>query len=402
MSFGSAITERYTSSPAGRWCMLLIGMGATASTALLLNGSAFLIPALREQRQLSLSEAGVVVAMPSVGIVLTLFAWGAIVDKVGERRSLVAGSALTAAAALAASTSDSTVALGAFLLLGGMAAAATNSATGRVVVGWFPVHQRGLAMGIRQMSLPLGVALSALLIPGLARDHGVSGAMLFPAATSAVAACACLIGVFDPARPSRSAASSVDLLANPYRGRRDLWRIHGASVALVVPQYVVWTFALIWLVDQRSFSPVAAGVLITVSQVLGAFGRIVAGAVSDRVRSRLGPMRWVAVAVVVSMLGLAVTDALGLAASVAVLVVASVATVSPNGLAFTAVAERAGPFWSGRALGTQNTSQFVAAAAVPPTFGALITHTSFAVAFAVSAIIAAVAVPVIPREARTG
>ena len=35
-------------------------------------------------------------------------------------------------------------------------------------------------------------------------------------------------------------------------------------------------------------------------------------------------------------------------------------TVSDNGLAFTAIAEIAGPFWSGRALGTQNTSQHLA------------------------------------------
>ena len=48
-------------------------------------------------------------------------------------------------------------------------------------------------------------------------------------------------------------------------------------------------------------------------------------------------------------------------------------TVADNGLAFTAVAERAGPFWSGRALGMQNTAQFLAAAAVPPLAGLTVT-----------------------------
>ena len=54
------------------------------------------------------------------------------------------------------------------------------------------------------------------------------------------------------------------------------------------------------------------------------------------------------------------------------MVVASVITVSDNGLAFTAIAEIAGPFWSGRALGTQNTSQLLTAGIAPPLFGALI------------------------------
>ncbi len=56
------------------------------------------------------------------------------------------------------------------------------------------------------------------------------------------------------------------------------------------------------------------------------------------------------------------------------MVTATVLTVADNGLAFTAVAERAGPFWSGRALGIQNTAQFLAASAVPPLAGLAITH----------------------------
>ena len=49
-------------------------------------------------------------------------------------------------------------------------------------------------------------------------------------------------------------------------------------------------------------------------------------------------------------------------------------TVADNGLAFTAVAERAGPFWSGRALGVQNTAQFLTASAVPPLAGLAVPH----------------------------
>jgi sugar phosphate permease len=40
-----------------------------------------------------------------------------------------------------------------------MAAASSNSASGRLVVGWFPPERRGLAMGIRQTAQPLGVGL---------------------------------------------------------------------------------------------------------------------------------------------------------------------------------------------------------------------------------------------------
>jgi hypothetical protein len=83
--------------------------------------------------------------------------------------------------------------------------------------------------------------------------------------------------------------------------------------------------------------------------------------------------------------------------SVALMVLASVATVSDNGLAFTAIAEIAGPFWSGRALGTQNTSQLFTAGVVPPLFGGLIGVAGYPAAFAVCALFPLMAIPSVPR-----
>lgn len=108
-------------------------------------------------------------------------------------------------------------------------------------------------------------------------------------------------------------------------------------------------------------------------------------------------MRLVAVSVVLAMVALAATSLSGSVAAVVVLLVASVLTSAPNGLAFTAVAEIAGPYWGGRALGVQNTGQFVAAAAVGPAFGALIAVVGFPAAFAIAAIAPAAAAPVIPK-----
>jgi MFS family permease len=343
--------------------------------------------------------------MPSFGMVVTLIAWGYIVDRVGERIVLALGSALTAAAAFTAASVQSLVAVGAFLLLGGMAAASSNSASGRLVVGWFPPQQRGLVMGIRQTAQPLGVGLGALVIPRLAESHGVSVALLFPAAVCAISAVVCAMAVKDPPRPPRAEAAESDL-ANPYRGSAVLCRIHAVSVLLVVPQVVVWTFTLVWLMSDRGWSAASAGAMVTVAQVLGAGGRIAAGRWSDiaasrstdLVGSRLRPIRTIALAAAASMGLLALTDWLDSPVSVAMMVIASVITVSDNGLAFTAIAEIAGPFWSGRALGTQNTSQLLTAGIAPPLFGSLIGIAGYPVAFAVCALFPLIALPLVPVE----
>jgi sugar phosphate permease len=382
---------------ARRWSMLVIALTSTTCANVFINGAAFLIPTLHADRGLDLAKAGLLSSMPSFGLVITLIAWGYLVDRFGERIVLTVGSALTAAAAFAAASADSLIAVGAFLLLGGMAAASSNSASGRLVVGWFPPEQRGLVMGIRQTATPLGVGLGALVIPRLAESHGVTVALLFPAAVCALAAVMCALGVIDPPRPPRHEAPK-EHLANPYRGSSLLWRIHAVSVLLVVPQAVLWTFMLVWLMTDRGWTAASAGLLVTITQVLGAVGRIAAGRWSDVTGSRLKPIRAIAAAAATAMALLALTDWLHSPISVALIVIASVITVSDNGLAFTAIAEIAGPFWSGRALGTQNTSQHLASAIASPLFGAVISVLGFPAAFAVSAMLPLAALPLVPED----
>jgi hypothetical protein len=67
-------------------------------------------------------------------------------------------------------------------------------------------------------------------------------------------------------------------------------------------------------------------------------------------------------------------------------------------LAFTAIDEIAGPFWSGRALVARNTSQHLAAAAAAPRFGGSIGVPGYPVALRVSALLPLAAIPLVPVE----
>ncbi len=364
---------------------------AQAASAVMVHGPAFLIPTLHRDG-MSLPEASLVAAAPSVGIMLALVGWGWVADRRGERFVLLTGLAGTALAGLASVLVDVLVPLVATLLLGGAAAASTNAASGRVVVGWFPPERRGLAMGIRQMAQPAGVGIAAVSIAVVADRHGVATALWVPTITAAVVLVLVTVVVLDPPRPERAVHPSD----NPYRGGSYLVRVHAVSVLLVVPQFLVWTFALVWLVQERDWSPAAAGVLVGVAQVAGALGRIGAGYLSDVVGARMRPLRWVAIAAAASMALLGLTVALDLGVAVLLLVVATCVTVADNGLAFTAIAERAGPFWSGRALGLQNTAQYLAASAVPPVAALAVTEVGYAAAFALGALFPVLAAPFVP------
>jgi len=378
------------------WSALVLGVVAQTAGTVFVSTPAFLIPLLHTERGLSLAQAGLLAATPTMGMVLTLVLWGALADRVGEKWVIAGGLALTALATVGAITAHGYVDLGVFLLLGGAASASTNSASGKVVVGWFAKERRGLAMGIRQMCQPLGVTVAALTVPTIAAADGISAAFVLPLALTALLAVLCAVFVVNP---PRAASVQTDVrAANPYRGSGFLWRIHLVSILLVVPQFTLSTFGLVWLVTQLHWSALAAGVLVGVAQFVGAIGRIGVGVLSDRVGSRVRPLRWVALSAVAVMLLLGWSGAAGWHAGALVLLVAMTVTVADNGLAFTSVAEMSGTLWSGRALGIQNTGQFVAASAVGPLVGGLIAVVGYPLAFVIVAAFPAIAVPIVPAR----
>ena len=383
-----------------RWTILAVGTFAQAATCSFLYGMPMLVPVLHERDGLSLARAGLLVSAPVLGLLLTLIAWGAAADRHGERVVIVSGVA-AAAALLALVPLAGPVALVALLLVAaGAAAASVNAASGRVVMGWFPVHERGLAMGTRQTAQPLGVALAALVLPPLAHSHGARVALLFPAALCAVAALAVAVLVADPPRLPRAPGAAP--AASPYRGSTTLARVHAASALLVVPQFAVATFTLAYLVGVRHWDATVAGRWIFLFQAAGAAGRVGTGVWSDRVGSRLRPMRRLAVTSAALMVVIAVGALVDGGWIVIGFALGAVVTVADNGLAYTSVAELAGPSWSGRALGVQNTAQNVAAAATAPVLGALIGASSYGLAFALVTVCPALAVLATPVGAERG
>ncbi len=380
---------------ARRWVVLAVGLlGLTAGCAAQ-YGLAFLIPALRAEG-LSLESATLLVSAPIAGILCTLIAWGAAADRWGERRILTLGLTLAGLAELGAAAVEDPVQRWLLLFVVGASSASIHAASGRLILGWFGVSERGLAMGIRQMGQPLGVGLAAIVLPPLATS-GAGNALVVLGVALLGSSALIWLAVRDPARPPQVAGPAP---ASPYR-EPFLWRIHAASGLLVIPQFAVVVFAFDYLVHALGWSITGAGALLASTSVAGAASRLAVGWWSDRAGSRLGPMRLVALTIGVAMAALAILAWIGAPIAVAALAVAAVVTVTSNGLAFTAVAERAGPRWAGRALGVQNTFQNVIATLVATPLALLISAAGggapgYALAFGAVVVFPFVAAALIP------
>jgi sugar phosphate permease len=379
-----------------RWWMLSLGMAAQTASCVFLYGLPYLLPDLRRNLGLSFTDASTLIGCPVMGVVLTLILWGAAADRYGERIVIAVGLSLAAVVLFTTAYVDGLFLNGLMLVLAGAGGASVNAASGRLVLGWFGPRERGFAMGARQTAQPLGTMLAALMLPGIAAGASVDSAFVVCGVLCLATALAVALFAVDPPRPERG---SGERAGNPYRVST-LWRIHGASTLLVVPQFVVTGFALEFLVSEHGWSQQGAGWVLAVGNLLGASTRLIAGFWSDRVGSRLRPMRQlaVAIAVVVALvaIGMATRSALGVIA----LLAAAALSVSTNGLAFTAVAEFAGMSWAGRALGVQNTAQNIVASITPILTSMLIGATSYAAAFGVVALFPLLAAFAVPGDAR--
>lgn len=378
-----------------RWMVLGIGVFAQTAACSFVYGMPFLVPLLRDAGGLSLARAGAYVGAPTAGLLLTLIVWGALADRTGERRVIAAGLTVCAGAVAGTALLPGQAVM-ALLVLGGAGAASVFAASGRMVMGWFGAHERGTAMGIRQTAQPLGVALAGLTLPSLGAVVGPWTALLLPAGLCLVSAVLVLILAPDPPRTPRAAGAAPE--RSPYR-TPVLWRVHGASALLVVPQFAVASFGTEYLVREQGWGVAAAGAFVAAGQVAGAAGRIGTGWWSDRAGSRLRPMRQIAVAAAVVLLLFGLGDAVAGWLAVTMLAIGAVVTVADNGLAFTSTAELAGRAWSGRALGIQNTGQNAIASAVPVALGALIGTAGYGAGFAAAALAPLIAVVVTPVRA---
>src|ERR1700733_8613573 len=103
--------------PAARWSVMLISLVVTSTSFAFINGVAFLIPALEAERKTPLTAAGLLASLPICGLVRTLIGWGYVLDRVGERIVLAAGSSRTSVAAYAAASAHSLIWVGVFLFL---------------------------------------------------------------------------------------------------------------------------------------------------------------------------------------------------------------------------------------------------------------------------------------------
>ena len=365
--------ERY------RWVVLAAGTLAQATFSATSVGLPALSPALKSDYGLTLTQTGVVLAGVGIGMLFTLLPWGLVADRVDERWVIATG--LTGAAGLlvVASTTEGFLTVTATLVGVGALGASVNAASGRAIMAWFPSTELGFALGIRQTAIPIGGALGAAVLPVLGSAGGTSAAFVFLGA-------ACLTGAVVAAVFVRGGAGTEPELGDITQPLRDrfMWLLGAGTGLFLLAQIGIIGFVVLFLHEHRNVSKEAAGAVLAAIYVLAIAARIGSGTISDRLGSRLGPLRMIGVALAVGTAAVAAAIDAPLALLIPLFVVAGVLSMSWNGLAYAAAAEAAGSARTGAALGFQQTLLGLVVAGAPPAIAAVAEH-SWRLAFLLTA-----------------
>jgi sugar phosphate permease len=377
--------ERY------RWIVLAAGTFAQASFSASSVGLPALGPALKSHYGLTLGETGVVLGAIGIGMLFTLLPWGLVADRADERWVIAAGLAGAAALLLVASTTEGFPTLTATLVGAGALGASVNAASGRAIMAWFPTSELGLALGIRQTSVPIGAAVGAGLLPVLDSAAGTSLAFAFLGVTCATGAV--IAGAF--VRTGAPAGPELGDVSRPVRDPR-MWLLGGATGLYLVAQVAIISFVVLFLHEHRGMSTHAAALVLVAIYVLAVAARIGSGRISDRLGNRLLPLRRIGIGLTLFTAGVAAATDAPLGLLIPLFAVAGMLSMAWNGLAYAAAAEAAGSARTGAALGFQQTLLGVVVAGAPPALAAVAEH-SWRLAFVVAAVCPAAGVLILQR-----
>ncbi|WP_187829906.1 MFS transporter [Siccirubricoccus phaeus] len=287
-------------------------------------------------------------------------------------------------------------------LLIGFGYGLTNPAATEVLARLSPPNRRNMVFAVKQTGVPLGGALAGALLPSLAQGFGWRQVMLALAALLLTAA----LGfgwfrrpwAFEQAAGATARGGGGFAVLRQQKGLGGLAVISGCYSGF---QLALGAYTVAMLVEEFGWSPVAAGLVASITQALGTVGRVFWGWVADRWRGGMAVLALIGVLTLCGALPLPLATAWPGAAVVALFLLLGGTAAAWNGVAMAEAARLAAPGRAGEATGAVLAVAFAGVVVGPSLIGALVSAVgSYALSFGLLALLPAAGMLVAWRLAR--
>ncbi|PWW31941.1 sugar phosphate permease [Cytobacillus oceanisediminis] len=268
------------------WRMLLFLLLAQLMVAFVGRSIGPLGVLIGEDLTLSKSQIGMLPAALFLGQAIVSVPAGFLTDWVGSRKLLVLASICMGLGFLLMTFLHQFWLVLLLIIIGGLGYGSMHPITNRGIIYWFPLKQRGTAMGIKQTGITAGSALASLILLPLSVAFGWRFVLL----------CACMLllaGGFisyhfyrDPPELTQSNSSTgiVQFYKSMFKmfKNKALMLVSFSALGLNGTQMCLNTYIVLFAYEQLKISIFLSGILLVISEVCGSLGRVAWGMISDR------------------------------------------------------------------------------------------------------------------------
>jgi MFS family permease len=268
------------------WRMLLFLLLAQLMVAFVGRSIGPLGVLIGEDLTLSKSQIGMLPAALFLGQAIVSVPAGFLTDLAGSRKLLVLASICMGLGFLLMTFLHQFWLVLLLIIIGGLGYGSMHPITNRGIIYWFPLKQRGTAMGIKQTGITAGSALASLILLPLSVAFGWRFVLL----------CACMLllaGGFisyhfyrDPPELTQSKSSKgiIQFYKSMFKmfKNKALMLVSFSAFGLNGTQMCLNTYIVLFAYEQLKISIFLSGILLVVSEVCGSLGRVAWGMISDR------------------------------------------------------------------------------------------------------------------------
>ncbi len=244
-----------------------------------------LAPLLVTRDALTTTQIGALTSIMYAGISGVSIFISVISDSVGVKKILLTGHVIEAVSIISASLTHNFTGFALSIFGVGIGYSSITPVTSKAIMSWFSKEHRSVWMGLKQTGTTVGGIIAGAVLPLIGVTYGLGTA--FIAAGLLVLSGVCFVlGYKEAGQFSGARQISLDFLKKGLsisRKNRNLLWLGGVGFFYAAVQSVVVTYITLFSHSVLGFTPVVAGLFLSLVNVAGTIGRPVYGSISDRI-----------------------------------------------------------------------------------------------------------------------
>jgi NNP family nitrate/nitrite transporter-like MFS transporter len=246
----------------------------------ILNTSYSIVMALiKADLALTYTMSGALTSVYFVGYAIGQVPWGALADRIGSRRVMVASILGIAVSTILFGFAQGFWQAALARLVAGLLGAGVFVPGVRLLSGWFPPEERGTALGILSIGGSVGLISSSTLSPYIATIIGWRGTIMGIGLLGLTLTAVMWVTLKDNEAEERSGGDGDlrDVLTD-----RSFWALGAIQMARLGANYAFIAWLPLLLQEEFGMSLVAAGAAFSLFNVAGMVANPLGGIISDR------------------------------------------------------------------------------------------------------------------------